>query len=235
MEPSERDPNLDECCPLCESPIVQGSQHALDYCDACGCLLVEQSPSEVADDVPPPGVTRRAATALTEGDARGPYRVAAEEPRLDILVEHRRQQFRAAAATAALFFVVVVTRIELSSAMTVGAVVLAVGGITWSAIPRTSVMRFIATSDGLTVVGDGVPLHQGQQFVADDVKGVFVRALARAERPEDRRLELVLLGRQGRRQSLLSGIDDPKTLSWIATNIERALGFEGDSRSSHDP
>ncbi|PCC74652.1 hypothetical protein SAMN02745121_08423 [Nannocystis exedens] len=226
MEPSNRDPDVDERCPLCESPIAQ-DPHALDYCHACGCLLVEWSPRDDADDALPPGVTRRANTALTESDARGPYRVAAEEARLDILVEHRQQQFRAAAASAALFLVAVVTRSELPVAMTAGVVVLAVGGIAWSLIPRTSVMRFIATSDGLTVVGDGVPLHHGQHFVADDVEGVFVRALARSERPEDRRLELVLLERHGRRQSLLRGLDDPKTLSWIATHIERALGFEG--------
>jgi hypothetical protein len=37
--------------------------------------------------------------------------------------------------------------------------------------------------------------------VADDVEGVFVRALARAERPEDRR---------GGRRSLLRGLDAPR-------------------------
>jgi hypothetical protein len=88
-------------------------------------------------------------------------------------------------------------------------------------------MRFIATPDGLTVVGDGVPLDHGQRFVADDIEGVFVRALARAERPEDRRLELVLLDRHGGRRSPLRGLDDPLALSWIATHIERALGFVG--------
>lgn len=66
---------------------------------------------------------------------------------------------------------------------------------------------------------------KGQRFVADDIEGVFVRALARAERPVDRRLELVLLDRYGGRQSLLRGLDDPPALSWIATHIERALGF----------
>ena len=80
-------------------------------------------------------------------------------------------------------------------------------------------------ADGLTVVGDGVPVHLGQRFVADEVEGVFVRALARAERPEDRRLELVLLDRHGGRQTLLRGLDDPAALSWVAVHIERALGF----------
>ncbi len=64
-----------------------------------------------------------------------------------------------------------------------------------------------------------------ERLLADDIEGVFVRALARAERPEDRRLELVLLDRHGRRQSLLRGLDNPAALSWIATHIERALGF----------
>lgn len=225
MEPSERDPHADERCPLCESPIAEDLR-ALDYCDACGCLLVEWSPRHQADDALPRGVTCRVAPALTESDARDPYRVAAEETRLDILVERRQQRFRVAAASAALFFVGVVTRSELPVAMMAGLAALAIGGIAWSLIPRISVMRFIATPDSLTVVGDGVPLHHGQRFVIDDVKGVFVRALARAERPEDRRLELVLLDRHGRHQSLLRGLDDPRTLSWIATRIERALGFE---------
>ena len=87
-------------------------------------------------------------------------------------------------------------------------------------------MRFIAAPDSLTVVADGAPLHHGQRFVVDDIECLFVRALARAERPEDRRLELVLLDHHGRRQSLLRGLDDPRTLSWIAAHIERALGFE---------
>lgn len=225
VEPSERNPNVDERCPLCESPIAE-DPHVRDYCDACGCLLVKWSPQDDADDSLPRGVTRRADTALTEGDARGPYRVAAEETRLDILVEHRQQRFGAAVASAALLLVGIVTRIELPVAMMAGVAALAVGGIAWSLMPRISVMRFIATPDGLTVVGDGVPLHQGQRFVADDVEGVFVRALARAERPEDRRLELVLLNRNGGRQALLRGLDDPAALSWIATHIERALGFE---------
>jgi hypothetical protein len=224
--PSEREREIDERCPLCESPVA-AAPHALDYCDACGCLLVEWSPRDDADDALPPGVARRAAAALTEGDARGPYRVAAEETRLDILVEHRQQRFGAAAASPALFLVVVVIGSELPVAMIAGIVALAVGGIAWSLIPRSSVMRFVATPDGLTVVGDGVPLHQGQRFAADDVEGAFVRALARAERPEDRRLELVLLDRRGGRRSLLRGLDDPTTLSWIATHVERALGFEG--------
>ncbi|MDC0673495.1 hypothetical protein [Nannocystis radixulma] len=225
MEPSKRDPDIDERCPLCESSIDQ-DPHALDCCDACGCLLVEWSPRDDADDALPPGVARRADAALTEGDTRGPYRVAVEEVPLDILVEHRQQRFRAAAASATLFLVGVVISTELPVAMQAGIVALAVGGIAWSLLPTHSMTRFIATPDGLTVVGDGVPLHQGQRFVADDVEGVFVRALARAERREDRRLELVLLDRHGGRQSLLRGLDDPATLSWIATHIERALGFE---------
>lgn len=118
-----------------------------------------------------------------------------------------------------------VARSELPAAMTVGVLVLAVGGLAWSLIPRIAVLRFIATCDGLTVVGDGVPVHLGQRFVADEVEGVFVRALARAERPEDRRLELVLLDRHGGRQTLLRGLDDPAALSWVAVHIERALGF----------
>jgi len=224
VEPSKRDPDVDERCPLCESPIAE-DPHVRDYCDACGCLLVKWSPRDDADDALPPGVARRADTALTESDARGPYRLAAEEARLDILVEHRQQRFRAAAASAALLLVGVVTRIELPVAMMAGIAALVVGGIGWSLIPRISVVRFIATPNGLTVVGDGVPLHQGQRFVADDVEGVFVRALARAERPEDRRLELVLLDRLGGRRSLLRGLDDPTALLWIATHIEQALGF----------
>lgn len=224
VEPSERDPNVEERCPLCESPIAEDPDFR-DYCDACGCLLVKWSQRDDADDSPPSGVARRTDTALTGNDARGPYRVAAEEVRLDILVEHRQPRFRAAAASAALLLVGVATRIDLPAAMMAGVAALAVGGIAWSLFPRISMMRFIATPDGLTVVGDGVPLHQGQRFVADDVEGVFVRALARAERPEDRRLELVLVDRNGGRRSLLRGLDDASALSWVATHIERALGF----------
>lgn len=225
VEPVEPDLHVDERCPLCQRPIAEDS-HTPDYCDACGCLLVGWSPRDDAHDALPPGVARRADPALTEGDARGPYRVGAEETRLDILVEHRQQQFRVATASAALVLVGIVTRIEIPVAMMAGVAALAVSGIAWSLIPRISVMRFIARSDSLTVVGEGVPLHHGQRFVADDVEGVFVRALARAERPEERRLELVLLDRHGGRQSLLRGLDDPMTLSWIATHIERALGFD---------
>jgi hypothetical protein len=224
VAPFERGREVDERCPLCERPVA-GDAHVRDYCDACGCLLVQWSPRDGADDALPRGVARRADTALTEGDARDPYRVAAEEVRLDILVEHRLQRFRAGAASASFLLVVLVTRVELPAAMMAGVVALGVGGIAWSLVPRTSVMRFIAARDGLTVVGDGLPLHQGQRFVADDVEGLFVRALARAERPEDRRLELVLLDRHGGRQTLLRGLDDPTALAWIAAHIERALGF----------
>lgn len=224
VESVERGPDVDERCPLCESALAE-EPLVRDYCDACGCLLVEWSPRDGADDALPRGVARRAGAALSEGDVRGAYRVAAGEAGLDILVEHRQQQFRAAAVSAALVIVGLVTRSELPAAMTVGVLVLAVGGLAWSLIPRVSVLRFIATSDGLTVVGDGVPVHLGQRFVADEVEGVFVRALARAERPEDRRLELVLLDRHGGRQTLLRGLDDPAALSWVAVHIERALGF----------
>jgi len=118
------------------------------------------------------------------------------------------------------------SRIEIPAAMMAGLAALAIGGIVWGLLPRNAVMRFVAAPDSLTVVGEGVPLHQGLRFVASDVEGVFVRALARAERPQERRLELVLLDRRGRRQSLLRGLDDPRTLSWISAHIERALGFE---------
>jgi hypothetical protein len=233
-ELSERDQDIDERCRLCESPIAE-DPHVRDYCDGCGCLLVKWSPRDDAGDGLPRGVARRADAALTEGDGRGPYRVAAEEAVLDILVEHRQQRFGAAAASAALVIVGVVTQIELPAAMMAGVAALAVGGIGWSLIPRICVMRFIAAPDGLTVVGDGVPLHQGRRFVADDVEGVFVRSLARAERPEDRRLELMLLDRHGGRRSLLRGLDDPLALAWIAAHIERALGFEASPGSSMTP
>ena len=75
-------------------------------------------------------------------------------------------------------------------------------------------------------MGEGAPLHRGQHFAAGDVAGVFVRALARADRPEDRRLELVVVDRRGGRQTLLRGLEDPATLAWIAAHLERALGFE---------
>ncbi len=97
VEPSKRDPVVDERCPLCESPIAE-DPHVRDDCDACGCLLVKCSPRDDTDDALPRGIARRTDTALTEIDARDPYRGAAEEARLDILVEHRQQRFRAAAA-----------------------------------------------------------------------------------------------------------------------------------------
>lgn len=201
---------------------------ATDYCDGCGCLLREWPPRD-AEDALPPGVTHRADRALTGRTARGPYREPVEAARLDVLVEHRQPRFGAgqvASAVSALVLVSVVVGSELPTAMMAGVAALAVGVIAWSLIPRLSVVRFIATPDSLTVVGDGVPLRQGQSFLADDVEGVFVRALARAERQEDRRLELVLLDRHGRSQSLLRGLDDPRALSWIAAHIEWALGVE---------
>lgn len=209
---------------MCERPVAAGPRVG-DYCDACGCLLVEWSPGDEASDALPRGVARRADTALAEGDAGGPYRALAEEARLDILVEHRQQRFRAATASSALVLVGVMSQLALPTTMLAGVAALAVGGVAWSLIPRTSVMRFVATRDGLTVVADGVPLHHGQRFAADEVEGVFVRALARAERGEDLRLELVLLDRHGGRRSLLRGLEDPVTLSWIATHIERVMGF----------
>lgn len=218
------EPQVDDC-PLCGRPVSE-RPHAPEYCDACGCLLVEWSRRHDADDVLPPGVTRRPAAALTGGDARGAYRVAAEETRLDILVAHRQQRFRAAAVSAAVVLVGIVTRGELPAAMMAGIAAIAIGGIGWSLIPRTASMRFVATPNALTVVADGVPIHHGQRFAAEEVEGVFVRALARAERVEDRRLELVLLDRHGRQQPLLRGLDDPRALAWIATHIEQALGFE---------
>lgn len=222
MEQSERDPNLDDRCPLCERSLAE-DPHVPDYCDACGCLLVEASPRDGGDALPP-GVTRPGEPLPTEGDAHDPYRAAATEARLDILVAHRQQQFQAAAVSAALFIIGVVAR-DLPDAVKVGIVALALGGLGWSLIPRKAAMRFIAAPDGLTVVGDGVPLHHGQRFAAAEVDGLFVRALARAERAEDRRLELVLLDRHGGRHTLLRGIDDPGALSWVARHVERALGF----------
>lgn len=51
----------------------------------------------------------------------------------------------------------------------------------------------------------------------NDVAGVFVRALARADRPEDRRLEFLVVDRRGGR-----GLEGPATLAWIAAHLERA-------------
>lgn len=192
MAPSGRDPETHEHCPLCERSIAEDLR-APDYCDGCGCLLREWPPRDGAEDALPPGVTRRADRALTGRTARGPYREPVEAARLDVLVEHRQPRFGAgqvASAVSALVFVSIVS--ELPTAMMAGVAALAVGVSAWSLIPRLSVVRFIATPDSLTVVGDGVPLRQGQSFLADDVEGVFVRALARASRQEDRRLELVL-------------------------------------------
>jgi hypothetical protein len=114
---------------------------------------------------------------------------------------------------------------DLPDAVKAGIVALALGGLAWSLIPRKAAMRFIAAPDGLTVVRDGVPRHHGQRFAAAEVDGLFVRALARAERAEDRRLELVLLDRHGGRHTLLRGLDDPGALSWVARHVERALGI----------
>lgn len=230
MAPSGRDPETHEHCPLCERSIAEDLR-APDYCDGCGCLLREWPPRDGAEDALPPGVTRRADRALTGRTARGPYREPVEAARLDVLVEHRQPRFGAgqvASAVSALVFVSIVS--ELPTAMMAGVAALAVGVSAWSLIPRLSVVRFIATPDSLTVVGDGVPLRQGQSFLADDVEGVFVRALARASRQEDRRLELVLLDRHGRSQSLLRGLDDPRALSWIAAHVERALGVDVEAR-----
>ncbi|MEZ4453017.1 MAG: hypothetical protein R3B09_26390 [Nannocystaceae bacterium] len=148
------------------------------------------------------------------------------DDRLDIVVSYRERPFRAATASAALVLVGFVARDTVSGAMLAGIVALAVGVIAWSLIPRIAATRFVATAEGLTVVGEDAPLHRGQHFAADAIAGVFVRALARAERPEDRRLELVLVDRQGGRQSLLRGLENPATMAWIAAHLERALGFE---------
>jgi hypothetical protein len=227
FEASARDPEIDDRCPLCEAPIVE--EAASEYCDACGCLLIERTPGAGAADALPPGVARRAAPALTEGDAGDPYRVAAANVGLDLLVSHRERPFRAAIASPALFFVGIVGVVggsQLSAAMHGAIAALVAGGIAWSLIPRTSVTRFLATTEGLTVVAEGAPLSHGQRFDADALVGVFIRALARAELPEDRRLELVLVDRQGGRHSLLRGLDDPATMAWIAGHLGRALGFE---------
>lgn len=224
MAPSRFDPETHERCPLCARSLAE-DPHGADSCDGCGCLLREWTPG--GDAALPPGVTQRADRALTGRSARGPYRVAVEEARLDILVQCRQPRLgarQAASVVSALALVSLVVVNEPATAMMVGVATLAVGVSAWGLIPRPAVVRFVATLDSLTVVGDGVPLRQGQSFLADDVKGIFVRALARSERPEERRLELVLLDRHGRSQSLLRGLDDPAALSWIATQVERALG-----------
>jgi hypothetical protein len=70
MEQSERDPNLDDRCPLCERSLAE-DPHVPDYCDACGCLLVDASPRDGGDALPP-GVTRPGEPLPTEGDAHDP-------------------------------------------------------------------------------------------------------------------------------------------------------------------
>lgn len=216
--------STEDACPLCETPVFE-EPHDPDYCDACGCLLVGWSARDTTETMPA-SISRRSGEASADPSGNGePYRGTVEGDDLDVLVAHRRRRFRASTASVAVFVVGLASRLDVPTSLLIGIGALAVGGIAWSLLPVPTLLRFVATTDSLTVVPDGVPLHRGRCFRADDIDGLFVRALARADRPEDRRLELLLLDGHGARHTLLRGLDDPATLSWLADHIEHALGY----------
>jgi len=91
-------------------------------------------------------------------------------------------------------------------------------------MPSPAQVRVLATKDRLAIAPFGAPLRRF--FEATEIAAIFVRAKARADRPEDRRFELLLVDANTAMHRLIDDSCDANQLLWISTSVERLMRLD---------
>jgi hypothetical protein len=194
----------------------------MTICDSCG--RVSTPPRVEANDVLPAGIEPCPA-APTLHELRDPYRDADGVDRpVDVVVTFSRRALNRHALGLACFAVTMGFVVGLPI-LWIGIVMVGcASAIAISLIPSPAQVRVLATKDRLAIAPFGAPLRKF--FEADDVAAIFVRAKARADRPEDRRFELLLVDTDTAMHRLIDDSGDASQLLWISTNVERLMRLD---------